>query len=89
MATIIPPHALTQAFERGVSVDEIHAVLAAGDPVAAHSGRRGRALVLPFNRSWGRRGRIYPEKRVVVYYTDSADDQVVVTIISQFGRWEA
>ena len=89
MATIIPAHALAQAFERGVSIDEIHAILAEGTPISAHSGRSGRVLVLPFNRPWGRRGRVYPQKRVVVCYTDAGDDQVVVTGISQFGRWEA
>jgi hypothetical protein len=85
----ISAHAQEQARERGVTELEIAAAVSDGTRFAGHSGRIGAALIVPYNKTWGRRGRIYPHKRVVVFFVEDAAGATVVTVISQYGRWEA
>lgn len=89
MEIYITPHAELQAHERGVLTEEILAAVRGGDRFAAHSGRIGAAIVLPYNKVWGRRRHVYPHKRVVVFFVEDAVSAVVVTVISQYGQWEA
>jgi hypothetical protein len=85
----ISQHARLQALERGVSEEEIRRVIARGDRFAGHSGRIGAALVMAYNGVWGRRARVYPQKRVVVFFVEEADTATVITVISQYGQWES
>lgn len=87
MRVTIPLHAQRQARERGVTEAEIIEAISRGGRVAAHSGRIGAEIIVPFAESWGRRGKVYPQKRVIVFFVEENDEAVVVTVISQFGEW--
>lgn len=68
--------------------EEIVAAITRGRRFAGHSGRIGAEIIVPYNRGWGHKPRIYPHKRVVVYFVERDGEAVVVTVISQYGFWE-
>lgn len=82
----IDPHTLERAAERGTDEAEIRDVLATGFLVPARYGRIGKTKVYAFGRERG--GRIYPQKRVEVYYLQEAERIVTVTVYVFYGRWE-
>ena len=87
MDVLIDPHTLQRAQERGTTADEIHDVLATGEPFAARAGRMGKTKVFSFDQQ--RLGRFYKHKRVEVIYTQEANAIVTVTVYVFFGEWEA
>ena len=83
----IDRHTLSRAVERGTNEAEILDVLATGTSVPARQGRLARTKVYPFARVW--RGRVYPQKRVEVYYVVAPEGVVTVTVYVFYGRWGA
>lgn len=82
----VDPHTLDRAAERGTDETEIRDVLATGVRVPARYGRLAKAKVYPFGRERG--GKMYPQKRVEVYYVEEAERIVTVTVYVFYGRWE-
>jgi hypothetical protein len=86
MGIQIDPHTLERAEERGTTEDEIRDVIDTGVPILAKYGRLGKAKVYVFNEK--RQGKVYPQKRVEVYYVVDGDDIVTVTAYVFYGKWE-
>jgi hypothetical protein len=61
-------------------------VIRTGFPVAATSGREGRAKIYDFGRQ--RLGKTYKQKRVEVFYAVEGDVRITVTVYVFYGEWE-
>ena len=83
---VISPHAFLRAAERSGSEAEIRDVITNGSQIFAKHGGTARTEVYPFGKT--RAGRLYPERRVVVYYRAGAIRILVVTVCVFCGRWE-
>ena len=83
----IDPHTLERAGERGASEAEIKDTIASGTPIAGKRGREGRAKVYDFGSRW--RGRLYPQKRVEVYFVLEGARIITVNVYVFFGAWPA
>lgn len=86
METVIDPHTLLRAEERGTNEAEIRDVLTTGFPIPAKPGKLGKAKVYNFNRL--RHGKCYEQKRVEVIYLVEHDELITVTVYVFFGIWE-
>jgi len=82
----IDPHTLERAEERGATPEEIEDVIRTGFPIAATSGREGRAKMYDFERE--RLGKTYKQKRVEVIYAVERDAIITVTVYVFYGEWE-
>lgn len=85
MNVIIIEHARERMAERGVSEQEVQAVLKAGAPRDERHGRYAKERVFEFSGKW--QGRRYPEKKVRVIYIEEAEIQVVITVYAFYGTW--
>ena len=72
--------------ERGVTEAEIAAVLQQQESEPALFERRSKRRAFRFFGEW--KGRQYPEKMVEVIYKVEAEDTIVVTVKSYYGKWE-
>ncbi len=64
----------------------INPVILSGENIGGKLGRKGKSKVYPYNRD--RLGKIYPEKRIEVYFTEEEDTFVTVTVYVFYGKWE-
>ncbi len=79
--------ALTKMAQRGISREEVAATMSSGSEIVAHSNRRGKLAVFPFNGY--RRSKWYAEKEVRVIWVDEPDDvQLVLTAIARYGTFQ-
>lgn len=83
----IEPHTLRRAATRGVSLQEIMAVLRSGCQREAREGRLSRWLVFEGPFHWN--GRSYPEKRVEVIFLQEGEAIITVTVYAMYGVWSA
>ena len=81
----IDPHALARMPFRGVSTDEVAAVLEQGEEVEARDGRHAKAMVFAHGKLWA--GRRYDQKKVKVVYLIEGTEIIVVTVLAYYGRW--
>ncbi|MBI2885690.1 MAG: DUF4258 domain-containing protein [Chloroflexi bacterium] len=72
--------------QRGISFEEVQRVLETGKEAVAHSDRKGKVAVFPYNAY--RRGRWFEEKEVRVIYREDPDGWLFVfTAIARYGRF--
>ncbi|MDD5091076.1 MAG: DUF4258 domain-containing protein [Candidatus Wallbacteria bacterium] len=86
MRILIDPHTAERATERGVSSSEITETICLGADIPAKHGRMGKSLVFGYNQV--RNGKMYPQKKVEVYFAVSDDTIVTVTVYAFYGQWE-
>jgi len=60
-------------------------VLLSGKEIQLRKRRKGKELVLEYNRDW--LGKHYPQKKVKVVYTEENDETIVITVKVYYGRW--
>lgn len=82
----IDPHTLERAEERGTSAEEIKDVVETGFAIPAKYGRIGKAKVYTFNQQ--RRGKLYEQKRVEVFYAIEQGVIITATVYVFYGKWE-
>ena len=81
----IHPHLRARMVQRGVTMEEIERTVAGGRPVTeARPGTCGRARVFPYAAEW--QGRFHREKEVTVYYRQTGERIVVLTVIARYGQ---
>jgi hypothetical protein len=81
----IDPHTLERAEERGASLAEIRETVEQGFPVPAKYGKKGKAKIFPFRKTWN--GKHYEEKKVEVIYLRLKNKIVTVTVYVFYGKW--
>ena len=81
------PSSLVQKVEqRGITFEKVQKVLEIGKEVVAHSNRKARVAVFPYNAY--RRDRWFEEKEVRVVYREDSDGWLFVfTAIARYGRF--
>ncbi len=73
-------------FERGVNEEEVDEAIQEGILLTVRGNRRGRRKVFAVGYQW--ESRDYPHKEVTVIYTEEGEQQLVITVIARYGRWE-
>jgi len=79
-------HARTKMTERGVREEEVVETVRAGALLRVRGNRIGRRRVFAVGYQW--EGRDYLHKEVAVIYTEEGEQQVIVTVLARYGRWE-
>jgi len=82
MTVIIHPHAQLRLIERGVSVEEITAVIESDERFEAKYDRIGFRKVFTFNAAW--LGKHYANKQVEVFTVREGENWVVITVIAKY-----
>ncbi len=70
---------------RGVSIEEIEAVVLTGNPMPAKYGRLARFKV--FDVPGSRAGELHRQKRVEVVYVVEEGVIITVTVYAFYGQW--
>ena len=71
--------------QRGVTQTEIEETLTEGwQAPDARPGTFGKVWVFPYGAEW--EGEIYQEKQVIVYYKQTSQGIVVLTVIARYGQ---
>ena len=83
----IDDHARNNMEARGVTDDEVIQTLRHGEVSDARPPRLAREMVFTEGYFW--KEHFHPHKRVKVIYAWDKGHEVVVTVISYYGRWEA
>jgi len=78
-------HARERANERGTAEDEISTVLSSGQEIQLKKGRKGKEMVLDYNKEW--LGKHYAQKKVKVVYVEEEEQTVVITVKVYYGKW--
>ena len=86
MRTIIEPHTLKRALERGASENEILEVMEKGSSIKAKNDRFSKELVFDFKNIWN--DKYYEQKKIEVIYTIEDDLIITITVYVFYGKWE-
>lgn len=79
------PHLRSRMAQRGVTLSEIEQTLAEGwQAPDARPGTLGKVRVFPYNAEW--EGQFHQEKQVTVYYKQTSQGIVILTVIARYGR---
>ena len=79
MKTIIEPHTIERANERGANETEIRDVIKNGTAFSAKYGRSAKFKIYDFNAIWN--NKLYKQKKVEVYYVIENDEVFTVTVL--------
>lgn len=78
-------HAKERMRERGASEEDVKKVLSLGIEMSARKGRKAKEMIFTYKEEW--LGRIYPQKKIVVIYTEEKGETVVITVKVFYGEW--
>ena len=79
------PHLRDRMAQRGVTVQEIEQTVADGCQAAdARPGTLGRVKVFPYEAEW--EGKFCRQKEIIVYYKQTSEGIVVLTVIARYGQ---
>ena len=78
-------HAKERMKERGASEEEVKEVLLLGANISAKKGRKAKEKIFEYGKEW--LGKVYPQKKVMVIYTEENDEIVVITVKVFYGKW--
>ena len=82
MEVTLHPHAQERLVERGVSVEEVTAVIMSGEQFPAKFGRVGFRRNFNYDQQW--RGKYYATKQVEVFVVQELSRWLVITVIARY-----
>ena len=82
MSVRLHPHAVARIAERGATVEEVEATVAAGERFPARFGRTGFRRNFAFGGSW--RGIRYRTKQVEAVAVEEEGDWLVITVLVKY-----
>jgi hypothetical protein len=76
------PHALERLSERGVTQDEVVAIVQIGEQFPAKFGRTRFRKTFRFESTW--QGRFYAAKEVEAFAVGEGEDWLVITVVTRY-----